>query len=117
MKNQRLPMLIGLFNLVILLFIAAKPSPDVFEKIRVKEFELIDNKGTVRAEMKVEPDGEVMLRLRDKTRTIRVKLGATEDGSSLVLLNNSTEVGIHALVKKSVSTFVVVGKDGKKREL
>lgn len=116
MKNQRLPMLIGIFNLLVLLLIAAKPSPDSFDKIRVKEFELVDNKGTVRAEMKVEPDGEVMLRLRDKTRTIRVKLGANEDGSGLVLLNNSTEVGIHALAKKAGSTFTVVGKDGKKRE-
>ncbi|WP_394993077.1 hypothetical protein [Emticicia sp.] len=117
MKNQRLAMLIGLLNLVILLFFAAKPSPDVFEKIRVKEFELVDNAGTVRAAIKVEPDGEVILRLRDKTGTIRVKLGANEDGSGLVLLNNSTEVGIHALAKKSTSTLVVVGKDGKKREL
>lgn len=116
MKNQRLPMLIGLFNLLLILFIAAKPRIDIFEKIRVKEFELVDNVGTVRAAIKVEPDGEVMFRLRDKTGTIRVKLGANEDGSGLVLLNNSTEVGIQALSKKTGAKLVMDDKDGKKRE-
>lgn len=117
MKNQRLPMLIGLLNLVILLFFAAKPSPDNFDKIRVKEFELVDNAGTVRAAIKIEPDGEVMLRLRDKTGAIKVKLGANEAGSGLVLLNNATELGIQALAKDKGTTLVLTGKDGKKREL
>lgn len=117
MKNQRFALLISTINLIIILFIAASPDQKDFEKIRVKEFEVIDQKGVMRAAIKIEPDGEVMLRLRDKTGTIRVKLGANEDGSGLVLLNDNTEVGIHALAKKKESTFVVVGKDGKKRQL
>lgn len=117
MKNQRFTVIIGLFNLVLILFIAASPHQQDFEKIRVKEFEVIDSKGVVRAAIKTEPDGEVMLRLRDKTGTIRVKLGATEQGSSLVLLNDATEVGIHAIAKNKETKFTVLGKDGKKREL
>lgn len=117
MKNQRLPMLIGLFNLVILLFFAAKPSSENFDKIRVKEFELIDNGGNVRAAIKVESDGEVVFRLRDKTGAVKVKLAASEEGSGLVLLNNSTELGIQALAKKDGTKLVLVDKDGKKREL
>lgn len=117
MKNQRLFILLGIINLVLLLLIAASPHQQDFEKIRVKEFEVIDSKGAVRAAIKTEPDGEVILRLRDKTGTIRVKLGATEQGSSLVLLNDATEVGIHAIAKNKETKFTVLGKDGKKREL
>ena len=116
MKNQRSLMLIGLFNLVVLLFIAAKPSQENFDKIRVKEFELVDDAGIVRAAIKVEPDGEVIFRLRDKTGTIKAKLGANEEGSGLVLLNNSTELGIQALAKKNGTKLVLNDKDGKKRE-
>lgn len=33
MKNQRLPILISAFNLLLILFIAAKPNQENFEKI------------------------------------------------------------------------------------
>lgn len=117
MKNQRLSILIGLLNLLLIVFIAAKPKIDTFDKIRVKEFELVDNVGTTRAAIKVEPDGEVIMRLRDKNGAIKVKIGASEDGSGLVLLNNSTELGIQALVKRTGTKLVMMDKDGKKREL
>lgn len=117
MKNQRLPILISAFNLLLILFIAARPAKENFEKIRVKEFELVDKAGVKRASLKTEDDGTVVMRLIDKTGTIRVKLSADEKGSGLVLLNNSTEVGIHALATKEITKFVMVDKDGKKREL
>lgn len=116
MKNQRLSILLGVFNLVLLLFIAARPSEENFEKIRVKEFELVDKGGIKRASLKTEDDGSVIMRLIDKTGTIRVKLGADENGSGLVLLNNATEVGLHAMAKKDGTKLVLVDKDGKKRE-
>jgi hypothetical protein len=52
----------------------------------------------------------------DKKGTIRVKMGASEDGSGLVLLDDSTNVGLHALAKKKGTTLTLVDKDGKKRE-
>ena len=116
MKNQRMPMLLSAFNLLLILFIAAKPNQDNFDKIRVKEFELVDKAGVKRASLKTEDDGSVIMRLIDKTGTIRVKLGADENGSGLVLLNNSTEVGLHALAKKDGTKLTLVDKDGKKRE-
>ena len=117
MKNQRLPILVSAFNLILILFIAAKPTQENFEKISVKEFELVDKSGIKRVSFKTEDDGSVIMRLIDKTGTIRVKLGADENGSALVLLNNSTEVGLHALAKKDGTRLVLVDKDGKKREL
>ncbi|RYU96639.1 hypothetical protein [Emticicia agri] len=116
MKNQRLPILLSVFNLLLMLFIAAKPSQENFDKISVKEFELVDKAGVKRASLKTEADGSVIMRLIDNTGTIRVKLGADENGSGLVLLNNSTEVGLHALAKKEGSKLILADKDGKKRE-
>lgn len=116
MKNQRMPLLLSLFNLILVLFIAAKPSQENFEKITVKEFELLDKTGVKRASFKTEADGTVMMRLMDKTGTIRVKLGADDNGSGLVLLNSATEVGLHALAKKEGTKLVLEDKNGKKRE-
>jgi hypothetical protein len=117
MKNQRLSIILGALNLLLMLFIAAKPGEDNFDKIRVKEFELVDKAGTKRASLKTEDNGEVVMKLIDKTGTIRVKIGADENGSALVLLNNSTEVGLHASAKKEGTKLVMVDKDGKKREI
>jgi len=116
MKNQKLPILLTVFNLIFLLFIAARPNQENFEKIVVKEFELVDKAGIKRASLKTESDGSVIMRLIDKTGTIRVKLGADENGSGLVLLNSDTEVGLHALAKKEGTKLVLVDKNGKKRE-
>lgn len=117
MKNQRLPILISAFNMLLILFIAAKPNQENFEKISVQEFELVDKTGIKRVSIKTESEGAVIFRLIDKTGTIRVKLGAEENGSGLVLLNNPTEVGLHALAKKDGTKLVLTDKDGKKREL
>lgn len=87
-----------------------------FDKITVKEFELVDKNGQQRASIRAEADGEVVLRLRDANGTIRVKLGGSLNGSGLVLLNDSTNVGIHALAKKNGTTLTLINKEGKKRE-
>ena len=58
--------------------------------------ELVDGRGSVRAQLRVEPAGEVVLRLRDQDGAIRVKLGASRTGSGLLLLNEATEPGVHA---------------------
>ena len=104
-------------NAIALTFIAARSENDAnFEKITVREFELAGSDGVRRVNIKVESGGEVIFRMMDKKGTIRVKLGANEDGSALVLLNEDTEPGIHALSKASGKLIVTDG-NGKKREL
>ncbi|HEY7461005.1 MAG TPA: hypothetical protein VIC59_03915 [Gemmatimonadota bacterium] len=49
----------------------------------------------------VEPDGEVAFRLLDQNGTIRVKLGASEDGSGLLLLDETTEPGVHVVARRA----------------
>jgi len=112
-QSQSLVLLAGL---ILLVFIASKPSQQTFDKISVREFELLDKNGVQRASIKTEDDGEVVLRLKDRTGTIRLKLGANENGSGLLLLDSNTEPGIHALSKENGSTLTIIGKDKKKKE-
>jgi hypothetical protein len=77
--------------------------------LRTRALELVDDRGLVRAQLEVESSGEVVFRLRDATGTIRVKLGASEEGSGLVLLDEATEPGVHMLAKRA-GTSVTVAK-------
>lgn len=101
---------------MILLIVAFRPTSTSFDKITVHEFELTDQSGIKRASIKVEPEGEVVFRLHGQKGTIRVKLGATEDGSGFVLLDDKTNPDVHILAKKDRVGLTITGKDGKKRE-
>lgn len=105
-----------LLGLILLLFVASSPYQNSFDKITVKEFELVDQNGKRRASIKVEPEGEIVFRLMDETGTIRVKMSGSKQGSGLVLLDKNTNPGIHGLAKENGASLVVTGHDGKKRE-
>jgi hypothetical protein len=116
MKTQLFTLGMCLLNLVLLLFIAAKPSDQVVDKLTVREFELVDKKGTNRVSIKTEDDGSIIFRMKDSKGTIRVKIGADENGSGLVLLNAGTNPGLHVLAKKEGTSMTLYDKEGKKRE-
>ena len=80
--------------------------------IRAQRIELVDERGRTRAQLTVEPGGEAVLRIRDPEGTIRVKLGASESGSGLVLLNDRTEPGVHMLANSEGST-ITLAESGK----
>ena len=82
----------------------AQPEPDV---VRARAIELVDSRGRVRAQLNVESSGEVIFRLRDSAGTIRVKLGASEDGSGLLLANEATEPGVHILANRRATSVTV----------
>ena len=83
---------------------AAQSTPDV---IRARALELVDERGRVRAQLNVESSGEVVLRLRDSAGTIRVKLGAGDDGSGLLLANEQTEPGVHILANRRATSITL----------
>jgi hypothetical protein len=119
MKTYRLAIALAAINLILVLFVlnqgssaTAKGIPPL---IRARMIELVDDKGQVRAQLNVESSGEVVFRLRDAQGTIRVKLGASADGSGLLLANDATEPGIHMLAKDTGTTLTLTGKDGKQR--
>jgi hypothetical protein len=106
-------LMLGLI-IILLLFIASKPSQDTFDKITVREFELVDQHGIKRVTIEAYPEGEVVFRLKDEKGNIRVKLAAGEEGAGLVLLNDN-DSGIQALAKKNGVNISQFDKDGQKR--
>src|SRR5688500_5452113 len=107
MKTQFISVFFFVAGLMVLLS-ASHVSRETFDKITVKEFELVDENGAQRVSIRAEKGGEVVFRLKDAKGTIRVKIGASEDGSGLVLLDDSTNVGIHALAKKGGTTLTLI---------
>jgi hypothetical protein len=90
---------------MLLLVRSAAVAQAVSSVLRARAIELVDDSGRVRAQLDVAPGGEVVFRLRDASGTIRVKIGASEDGSGLVLLDESTEPGIHMLATRASTSL------------
>ena len=119
MKSERLATGLTALNLVVLLFVLGwgpryatavaatppqvRPSPaaEVVPVLRGRALELVDEAGQVRSRINVEQDGEVVLRLIDRKGTIRVKLGAGEGGSGLLLLDEATEPAVQMIARRS----------------
>jgi hypothetical protein len=93
---------------------SAASVPDM---VRARVIELVDQDGQVRAQLKVESDGEAVFRLRDSKGEVRVKLAAGEDGSGLVLLDGSTEPSIQMLAKSAATSVTLSNRGGQRRVL
>jgi hypothetical protein len=71
--------------------------------LRAQKIELVDARGVTRARLSTEESGEVVLRLIAANGELRVKLGASNDGSGLLLANAATEPGVHLLAQGTAS--------------
>jgi len=70
----------------------------------------------VRSRLNVETDpDEVVLRMMDPRGLIRVKLGASAEGSGLVLADDSQQPGVHILAKGMGSSVRLINRDGRER--
>jgi hypothetical protein len=127
MKIQRFALALTAVNLVILVVLLANVLPStpqavglgfaqapaasaqtVVPVLRGRALELLDTQDQVRSRINVEPNGEVVLRLLDRNGTIRVKLGASETGSGLVLLDEETEPGVHIVARRAGTTSLTL---------
>jgi hypothetical protein len=120
MKAQPLVIALTVVNLALVLVnLARSSSPGQQAErsvLRARAIELAGEGGQIRAQLTVESNGEAVFRMRDAKGTVRVKLGASEDGSGLVLLNESTEPGVHILAKREGGTSLTLkGKGGQQR--
>jgi hypothetical protein len=119
MTTNRCALVLTVVNLVLLLALVAEhttaTAQEVPDVLRARAWELVDQRGQSRATMTVSPDGEAVLRLRDSTGTIRVKLGADEHGSGLVLLNGSTELGAQLFAGRDGSRLTLTNPDGRQQ--
>jgi len=115
---ETLRVLIGLtgINVVLVAVLLARASGGSdLETVRARAIELVDQHGQVRAQLNVESNGEAVFRLRDPKGQIRVKIGAGADGSGLLLLDGSTEPGIHIQAKSTGTSMVLSNKGGQRR--
>ena len=120
MNMNRLAVALTVSNFVLLIFLLAQSrliaNQTIPQVLRVRAFQLVDENGEIRAQLNVdETNGEVIFRLLDAKGTIRVKMGASEEGSGLLLLNNLTEPGVHILANQDGTTLTLVDHNGVKR--
>ena len=119
MRTQRLTVGLTILNLLLLIITVAlglSPSgiaaatglPQVsgagsenLPILRGRALEIVDEHGKVRSRINVEEDGEVVLRIADRNGTIRVKLGAGEGGSGLLLADETTEPAVHIIARRA----------------
>lgn len=69
--------------------------------LRAQAIEIIDERGKIRASLKADLRSETVLRLMDANGTIRVKLGADESGSGLLLADETTQPGVHIIARQT----------------
>jgi hypothetical protein len=121
MKIQPINIVLATINLALLLFLLSRAQPAAAQNntavLRGSALELVDAQDQVRTRINVEPSGEVVLRLLDQQGTIRVKLGASTEGSGLTLLNDATEPGVQILAQSDGSSIKLRNKDGKEHTI
>lgn len=94
---------------------AQQPEP-VPTVLRAHAIELVDKAGTVVAQLYVGEDGGGNIRLRSADGTVRVKLGATKNGSGLLLLDKDTEPAV-TLGSGQAGTSLTLAERGKPKRV
>lgn len=132
MKTQWLLVALTVANATLLIFSLTRETrtaaaQDAAPVLRGRAFEIVDDQGRVRAELKVHPaqpklkmpDGTtgypeaVQLRLFTSNGSPNIKLVATEDGAGLLL---GGETGYVQILTREGAPFVkLAGKDGRQR--
>ena len=87
------------------------------EVVRAKLIELVSPGGQVVAQLHAGEDGGGQLRLRSGNGVVRVKLGATEGGSGLILMDRDAEPAVWLAVTPEGSSVTLAEKGKGKRVL
>lgn len=109
---------ITVLNLALILTAWSRPvTPAVSPVVRATGFELIDEKGNVRAQLWVDSSGNGQFRMRNAKGEVAVKLGPLNGGrgSALHLMDPTVEPGI-SLVAGETSRMTV-SRGGKMAEI
>jgi|SRR5690606_30545760 len=91
------------------------PVTPVQEVVRAKLIDLVAEDGQVVAQLYADKEGGGELRLRSADGSLRVKLGATADGSGLVLMNDESDSALWAIASRSGTSVTLV--DGKEKRV
>lgn len=82
--------------------------------IRAQAFELVNKQGKVVAQLYLGEQGGGNIRLRSADGTIRVKLGATDEGSGLLLCDDNAEPAV-MLASNKTGTSATLAEKGKEK--
>ena len=133
MKTQRFAIGVTVLNLFVLMAVLFRANsaatPDLPPVLRIRGLEVVDDQGRVRAMLKVfpadpkvkMPDGTtgypetVLFRLIDSKGAPNVKIAATEDGSAMSLVGESSPTQVQVLARGTNTSFMLVNKDGRKQ--
>ena len=132
MMTQRLLIPLTVVNLVLLVISLAQARAPVTEGIapilRGRALEIVDDRGRVRASIKLHPedpavtmpDGKaypetVMFRLIDPNGRPNVKLGASEQGAGLGLAGESEPTYIVLQAQRTSTSVKLTNKDGRQQ--
>jgi hypothetical protein len=96
---------------------AAQPPVTTQDVVRAKSFELVSANGQVVAQLYTGEDGGGQLRLRSGGGVVRVKLGATEEGSGLILMDRNAEPAVWLAVTIEGSSVTLAEQGKSKRVL
>lgn len=91
-------------------------AQEVVTVLRAQAIELVNGQGRVVAQLHIGDDGGGNLRLRSGDGTVRVKLGATTDGSGLLLLDRDVEPALLLATNES-GTSVTLAEQGRKKRV
>lgn len=133
MKSQRFLLILTIFNLLLLVFNLSESravlAQGVAGVLRGRALEIVDNRGRVRASIQIQPadpdfkmpDGTVgypetvLLRLIDSKGAPNVKLGASDDGSGLLIGGESDPTYVQILAHGQTTSLKLINKDGRER--
>lgn len=133
MKNQRLLVVITVFNVLLLVFSLGHTRTVVAEGVapvlRGRALEIVDDSGRVRASITVlpadpavkMPDGTigypetVLLRLINSKGGPNVKIGATERGAGLAIVGESGPTYVQILAEGPSTSLKLSNQDGREQ--
>jgi hypothetical protein len=133
MKNQRLLVVITVFNILLLLFSLSQThalmGTDVAPVLRGRALEIVDDRGRVRASITIlpadphfkMPDGtigypeSVLLRLISPKGRPNVKIGASDRGSGLGLGGEDDPTYVQILAEGPSTSLKLTNQDGRER--
>lgn len=95
----------------------ALAAAGVEEVLRARLIELVATNGQVVAQLYPGEDGGGQLRLRSETGAVRVKLGATSDGSGLILMDGETEPAVWVAANRAGTSLTLAQQGRDKRVL
>ena len=95
--------------------VSAQASAAVPDVLRARRIDLVNASGAVVGQLYTGEDGGGQIRLRSPDGEVRVKLGASADGSGLILMDDKTEPALWLASKREGTSLTLAQRGREKR--